>query len=406
MLTIWEARRRIADAAIAMPERRRLPLAAASSKVLAEDAVAKVDAPPADNSAMDGYAFATASLTESRELPVSQTIAAGAAPLPLKPGTAARIFTGASIPPGADTVIPQENCEVQNNTVCVREPTGKGANIRPQGQDFAAGVVLAHRGQVLCAATLGLLAAGGVSEVEVVRAPRVAIINTGSELAEPGTLLRSGQIYNSNATMLRALLTGWGCDVVMQMHVADDLEQTTSALREAAAQVDLLVTSGGVSVGDEDHVKAAIEALGQLELWKVCIKPGKPLAFGYIANGSGTAPSGRTPLIGLPGNPVSSYVTAVFFVKAFINGLYGRNYAEPTALVAPAAFTVQGPQKRPEFVRVRWTNNGLSLYPNQSSGVLSSLAWANALAYIDPARLPIAAGDPVPFYFIEQLAAI
>lgn len=406
MLTIWEARRRIAGAAVAITERQRLPLTDAAGRIMAERAIATVSAPPADNSAMDGFAFAAVAAANAKPLRISQTIKAGDAPQPLSPGTAARIFTGAEIPSGADTVAMQENCEVLGNEVSLREGTVAGANIRPLGQDFLKGDVLVHAGQLLNAARLGLLAAAGVSEVALIRAPRVAIINTGNELAEPGAPLRAGQIYNSNATMLRALLSSWGCHVVQQIHVADDLQQTEQALCEAAAHADLVITSGGVSVGDEDHVRAAIARLGKIELWKVCIKPGKPLAFGFIADRLGCPANRHVPVIGLPGNPVSSYVSALLFVKAFINGLYGREYQEPQALMAPATFSINRPQQRPEFVRARWSGQGLTLHKNQSSGVLSSLAWANSLALIDPARLPIAIGDPVPFYFLNQLTAL
>lgn len=399
MLTIAQARQRISENAAAITEREILPLQHAYKRVLAEDCAAQVDNPPADNSAMDGYAIRVPEHAPPWCLPISQTVNAGGVPRTLEPGTAARIFTGANVPQGADAVVIQENCEVQDTHVVIRQAPAVGANIRLRGQDFKRGELLARHGQLLDATRLGLLAAGGCSEVNAVRSPRVALINTGSELAEPGTPLQSGQIYDSNATMLNALLSSWGCIVVQQVRLPDDLERTKTALQSVADDVDLIVTSGGVSVGDEDHVKAAIAALGELTLWKVCMKPGKPLTFGFIVNRARS----RTPIIGLPGNPVSSFVTAVLFVKTFINGLLGRTYTALNALYAPAAFRVDGPQKRPEFMRVQLRNEGLIAHPNQSSGVLSSLAWADALALIEPDSVPITPGDLVAYYPLTQL---
>lgn len=400
MLSITQARQQISMAATAITEKQSLSLQQAHKRILAEDCLAKVDAPPEDNSAMDGYAIQRPPHTPPWQFDVSQVVNAGSAPQPLAPGTAARIFTGANIPKGADTVVIQENCEVQGQRVTVLEATTKGANIRPRGQDFTHGQTLVRRGQRLNAAQLGLLAAAGVHQVQVVRAPRVALINTGSELVEPGEPLQPGQIYNANATLLRALFESWGCDIVQQRRLPDDLEQTTAALRDVAGTVDLIITSGGVSVGDEDHVKTAINALGQLDLWKICLKPGKPLAFGFITNGRNEA---QTPVIGLPGNPVSSFVTAVLFVKAFINGLYDRKESPLYSLHAPAAFNLDRTQTRPEFIRVQLSADGLIAYPNQSSGVLSSLSWADALALIEPEQLPIKTGDPLRYFPLLQL---
>lgn len=400
MLSIAEAQQQIALAAIAITEQENVPLHKAHKRILAQDRLALVDAPPADNSAMDGYAIKAPAYAPPWQFSVSQTVNAGQSPQPLVPGTAARIFTGANIPEGADTVVIQENCEAHDTHISIRQAPPKGANIRPRGQDFVHGQVLVRRGQRLDATKLALLAAGGMSSVPVVRPPRVALISTGSELVEPGKPLQSGQIYNSNTTLLASLLTDWGCTISQPQHIVDNLEQTKVALRNLAGSVDLIVTSGGVSVGDEDHVKAAVAALGTIELWKICLKPGKPLAFGFINNKMSKA---QTPVIGLPGNPVSSFVTAVLFVKAFINGLYGRTQEPLPALHAPATFAIDGPQTRPEFIRVQLRNDGLATYPNQSSGVLSSLSWADALALIEPERLPIKHGDPLPYYPLLQL---
>lgn len=399
MLTIAQAREKIAKSATAINERETLPLRQAYKRVLAAECRARADSPPADNSAMDGYAIKIPTSAPPWQLQISQTINAGSAPQPLKADTAARIFTGANVPPGADTVVIQEDCEVQGSHVVIKQAPVKYANVRPRGQDFMHEQTLARRGQLLNAAMLGLLAAGGIDEVQAVRAPRVAIVNTGNELVEPGLRLQAGQIYDSNAIMLHALLTGWGCEVTQQVRLPDDLEKTKAALHAVASDVDLIITSGGVSVGDEDHVKAAIAALGQIELWKVFMKPGKPLAFGFVTNGE----RGRTPVIGLPGNPVSSFVTAVLFVKEFVNGLFGRTYADLQPLYAPAAFSIDTPQKRPELMRVQLRSEGLVAHPNQSSGVLSSVAWADALALIEPNHLPIRPGDAVPYYPLAQL---
>lgn len=400
MLSILQAQQKIAEAARAIAERETLSLRCARGRIAAVDCAAEVDVPPAANSAMDGYTFAVPNTPPPWHLPISQTVAAGSAPAPLAPGTAARIFTGANIPVGANTVAIQENCICEGAQVTVTTDSAEGANIRPQGQDFCRGVLLVRRGQVLRAPQLSLLAAGGIAEVDVVRAPRVAIINTGNELVEPGSPLSAGQIYNSNATMLRALCEGWGCEITAQLHAADSLEQSKQALLEVAGKVDLIITSGGVSVGDEDHVKNAVAALGQLELWKICMKPGKPLAFGFIHTPDKLQ---STAIIGLPGNPVSSFVTALLFVKAFLYGLYGRPFQPPQPLWAPANFTIEASQKRPEFLRVQLQEHGLQPYPNQSSGVLSSLAWADALALIEPQRLPLQIGDAVPYYPLNQL---
>lgn len=404
MLTIAQARQQIIQSANPIREYECRPLQQAFKRVLAEDYCAQVDSPPADNSAMDGYAFLRPSEAPPWRLRVSQAISAGTAPQQLEPGTAARIFTGANIPPGANTVAIQEHCEAQGSHILIQQSPSDGGNIRPRGQDFSCGHVLAQAGEILHAAKLGLLAAGGHSQVRVLRAPRVALINTGSELVEPGTALQSGQIYNSNATVLSALLANWGCTITQQIRVSDDLGKTKAALEGAAGKVDLIITSGGVSVGDEDHVKAAVAALGKLDWWKICMKPGKPLAFGSIADGKG----GETPVIGLPGNPVSSFVTAVLFVKSFINGLYGRTGKETdmSALHAPATFGIEGRHTRPEFLRVQLQAEGLVQHPNQSSGVLSSLAWADALAFIEPDTLPIKPGDAVPYYPLLQLTEL
>jgi molybdopterin molybdotransferase len=396
MLNLSEARALIASQARPIEDRETVPLAQAHRRFAAEPCLARVDVPPASNSAMDGYALRVPQTPPPWTLSISQTIAAGRAPQPLAEGTAARILTGAEIPAGADAVAIQENCERNGDQVTIRSAVKPGENIRPQGQDLARGQRIVAPGQRLSAIDLGLLASTGHDAVTVVRKPRVAIVSSGSELTPPGQPLAPGRIYDSNRFALQALLQDWGCETVASTHVADDLEATRALLQDLAPRVDLLITSGGVSVGDEDHLKAAIGQLGRLDLWKVRLKPGKPLAFGHIHMAGGA-----TPVIALPGNPVSALVTAGLFIKPFIAGLLGRAY-EPLAFAqAPATFAITKPRSRPELMRARLENGQLIAAPNQSSGVLSSLQWANALVWVE-ADLTVAPGAPLPFIALHD----
>lgn len=397
MLTLPEARALIAGQARPITDCETLALTVAHKRFLAVDCAALVDVPPAANSAMDGYALQVPQSPPPWTLAVSQTVAAGHAPLPLAAGTAARILTGAEIPAGADAVAIQEDCERQDDQVAhsdqvtIKVAVKPGENIRPQGQDLTRGQLIVAQSRRLTAVDLALLASSGHGKVTVVRRPKVAIVSSGSELMPPGHVLSPGQIYDSNRFALQALVEDWGCELVVSTHVADDLEATQSLLQNLAPRVDLLLTSGGVSVGDADHLKTAITRLGSLDIWKVRLKPGKPLAFGHIH-----CATGATPVIALPGNPVSALVTAGLFVKPFIAGLLGRLYEPLEFEYAPTAFAIEKPRQRPELMRARLENGQLLAAPNQSSGVLSSLQWANALAWVE-ADTTIARGDKLPY---------
>ncbi|MEE2653777.1 MAG: gephyrin-like molybdotransferase Glp [Pseudomonadota bacterium] len=350
-------------------------LNAAFGRILREDIVAATDVPPAANSAMDGYALRVADLAEGRVLPISQRIAAGHAPDALLPGTAARIFTGAVIPPGADCVVAQEDCRQSDESVEVAITPATGQHIRPRGQDIAKGTVVVARGRKLGAADLGLLASVGVPACRVAKRLKVALMSTGDELREPGEALGIAQIYNSNRPMLAALISAMGGELIDLGIVPDTAEATAEALAQAAELADVVISSGGVSVGEEDHVKAQIERLGELKVWKLAIKPGKPLAYGRIAG---------VPFFGLPGNPVSSFVTFCLLVRPYLLAMQGVSDPMPDVVQATVDFEWPKPGSRQEYLRVRLKGGVLSLHPQQSSGALSSVAWANALAIVPP----------------------
>ncbi|SEO45984.1 gephyrin-like molybdotransferase Glp [Aquisalimonas asiatica] len=375
-----------------------VPLCQALGRVLARDVVARVTTPPHDNAAMDGYACRAADVPEEGgTLPVAGIAAAGDAPATLPEGSAMRIYTGAAVPRGADTVVMQERCSRSGDTVTFSARPERGSHIRLAGEDLNAGDPIIAGGTRLQPQHMALAATAGYGALPVRPRLRVAVLVTGNELAEPGTDARPGQIYNSNGYALLGLLQSLGCDVLHPQIVPDDLEATVSMFREAASEADFVITSGGVSVGDADYVKAAVERIGQLDLWRVAIKPGKPVAFGSI---------GQTPFLGLPGNPVSLFVTFCLFGRPMILKRQGAADYLPRTINAEAGFSVQQADKRTRYLRARLSQDGrqqrVSLFPDQGSGIISSTTWANALAEIPPHRT-IHAGDTVTVHPYSEL---
>jgi molybdopterin molybdotransferase len=373
-------------------------------RVLAADVLSPLDVPPEDNTSMDGYAVRAADVPAAGAvLTVAQRIPAGHVGLPLQPGTAARIFTGGQVPPGADAVVMQEQCEAIEGpglgSVRVNAVPAAGQWIRRRGEDVQRGAAVLRRGERLTPQSLGLAASVGTAELTVLRRPRVALFSTGDELQMPGETLRPGAIYNSNRYTLSALARAAGCDVVDLGIVRDTLDATRAALREGAAVADVIVTSGGVSVGEEDHLKPAARAEGELDDWQIAMKPGKPLAFGRIRRQDG----GVALLVGLPGNPVSSFITWLLAVSSVLRALQGMDAGFPKGLLLRADFDWKRPDKRREFLRARINEaGGLELFPNQSSGVLTSAVWADGL--IDnPGGQAIARGESVRFLPLAAL---
>ncbi|MBV8500587.1 MAG: molybdopterin molybdotransferase MoeA [Paucibacter sp.] len=394
MLSFEEALARLLAAVQPLGRHEELSTFEALGRVLAAEVISGLDVPPADNTAMDGYALRAADA--HLLLPVSQRIPAGVVGAPLLPGTAARIFTGAQIPAGADAVVMQELCELEGEAVRVKAQVKTGQHIRRRGEDVRNGSTVLAAGHKLDAAALGMAASVGAATLTVAKALRVALFSTGDELVMPGEPLKPGAIYNSNRYTLRGLLQSLGCEVVDLGIVPDRLDATRAALRDAAAQADLIITSGGVSVGEEDHLRAAVQAEGQLELWQIALKPGKPLAYGRVRD---------THFIGLPGNPVSSFVTFLMLVRPVILRLLGATAVEPHRYTLRADFSWPKPDKRREFLRARLNAaGGLELFPNQGSGVLTSAVWGDGLVTNPPGRA-IAAGDTVEFIPFSELLA-
>ena len=365
----------------------------ADGRVLAQGLLSSLDVPAHDNSSMDGYALRCADwLGADTLLPVSQRIAAGSSGHALAAASAARIFTGAPIPPGADAVVMQEDCDAVEGGIRLAAQPRSGQWIRRRGEDVAAGAIVLARGTRLSPASLGLAASIGFAQLQVAPRVRVALFSTGDELVMPGDVapleMKPGAIYNSNRFFLKALLQRMGCIVTDLGIVPDRLEATIDALRGASQQHDLILTSGGVSVGEEDHIKPAVQALGELNLWQIAIKPGKPFAYGQI---------GTAHFIGLPGNPVSSFVTFLLLVRPFILKLQGATELAPESIALPAHFDWPKADKRREFLRVRLNAaGGLDLFANQSSGVLTSAVWGDGLVDL-PAGHVVARGDTVRF---------
>ena len=407
LISADDALARLLDAVQPLPRTETVSTPGAWRRVLARDVVSAVNVPPEDNSAMDGYAVRIADLAAGVALPVSQRIVAGQVGQPLQAGTAARIFTGAQVPRGADAVVMQEYCEAiapagagnAFGSVRVNETPSPGMAIRRQGEDVPQGSVVLRAGHRLDAAAIGLAATVGMARLDVAARPRVALFSTGDELVMPGEPLPPGAIYNSNRFMLGALLRGQGCVVTDLGNVPDRLDATRAMLRAAAADHDLILSSGGVSVGEEDHLKPALAAEGRLDLWAIAIKPGKPLAFGAVRR-----EGGETWFIGLPGNPVSSHVTFTLFVRPVLARLQGAAASAPQGMPMRADFAWPKPDRRREFLRVkRNAQGGLDLYRNQGSGVLTSLAWGDGLADIAPGHA-VQPGDMVPYLSLAELA--
>lgn len=376
----------------ASPAIETVPLRAALGRVLAEARQAAMDVPAYDNSAMDGFALNTRDVRVSGvSLPVSQTIAAGHPGQPLAAGTVARIFTGAPIPLGADAVVMQENTEAHGNQIVINEVARPGQNIRRRGHDIALGSMVLPAGQRLSPQDLGLLASLGSARVAVYKPLTVALLNTGDEVVAPGTALAAGQLYDSNSFTLEGLLQGLGFHVRKFGIVADTPKATEAALSQAATEADVVITTGGVSVGAEDHVRAAVEKLGRLSLWKLAIKPGKPFSFGEVAG---------KPFFGLPGNPVAVFVTFVLLVRPFILRMQGAMASEAPVFPVKAGFVVSEASTRQEYLRVRLVNrNGgrvAELYPDQGSSVLTSLSWADGLAVV-PVQTTVKPGDVLDY---------
>ena len=400
LLPIDDALTLLLSKAAQLQETETISLIDAGGRILAEDITSRINVPPADNSAMDGYAIRSADFAtpEEKTVKISQRICAGATGTVLAPNTAARIFTGAPIPTGADAVVMQEHCLAANDHVTTSGSISAGTNIRRAGEDIAIGDTILKAGNKLRPQDIGLAASVGISELKVYRRLRVGVFFTGDELQEPGKALKAGQIYNSNRYTLRGLLNNLNCEIIDLGSVEDTLDATRTSMISAAQQTDLVMTSGGVSVGEEDYVRIALEELGQLDMWRINIKPGKPFAFGNI-NG--------TPFLGMPGNPVSVFATFCIFARPYILKTQGANNTDTQSFKLPAAFEWKQKGSRCEYARARVEQDkagqsSVSIYPHQGSGVLTSTSWANGLVIISPETI-VQKGDIVEFIPFGEL---
>ncbi len=406
MLTAQQALDHLLSHAKPVTQTESVPMQASLGRVLAENVNSLVDVPPLDNTSMDGYAVRTAdTATPGQVLRIAQRIPAGSVGTQLEPGTVARIFTGAPVPLGADAVVMQEDCAIAEGSVDqvqVNIAPAVGQWIRRRGEDLTAGKTALTAGILLRPQELGVAASAGLTHLTVKRRVKVAAFFTGDELALPGEPLKPGGIYNSNRDTLLACLQSLGCDATDLGIVPDRLEATREALRKASKDHDLIITSGGVSVGEEDHIKPAVTAEGRLDLWQIAIKPGKPLAFGAVRK-SDTPQDGEAWFIGLPGNPVSSFVTFLLFVRPFILQLQGRVAEMPQSYLMRADFDWLKADRRNEFLRVKINAQGsLDLFPNQSSGVLTSASWGDGLLDCPPGQ-SFKKGDLVKYIPFDAL---
>ncbi|MEE4715740.1 gephyrin-like molybdotransferase Glp [Pseudomonas alliivorans] len=394
LMPVEDAIARLLEMADATPitQHERVRLLDAEGRVLATDLVSTLDLPPWPNSAMDGYALRVADW-RGEPLPVSQRIFAGQAPEPLAPGTCARIFTGAPVPEGADCVEMQENAEVlDDQRVRFTESLKVEQNIRPQGQETRIGDTVLAAGTRLGPIELGLAASLGLAELDVVRRVRVAVLSTGDELIEPGQPLGPGQIYNSNRVLLCSWLKRLQCEVVDAGILPDDLAKTRAALA-SLHEVDLILSTGGVSVGEADFLGHALREEGELSLWKLAIKPGKPLTFGHFRG---------VPVIGLPGNPASTLVTFALLARAYLLRRQGVLDVTPLKFAVPAGFAWTRPGNRREYLRGRIEQGKAVPYRNQSSSVLRSAAWADGLIEVREGAT-VAEGDWVNFIALSEV---
>ncbi|CAC9994697.1 Molybdopterin molybdenumtransferase (EC 2.10.1.1) [uncultured Gammaproteobacteria bacterium] len=401
LLTMSEALEFLLNASIVNTNTCSVSLDDALRKILADDIYAKINVPEFDNSAMDGYAIALKpeqiSTPGILNFKITDRIQAGSTGSTLAPGCAARIFTGAPIPQGANTVIMQEVCEVSKDGCSIEtwQPLSLNENIRPLGNDISSGDVILKKGRQLKAQDIALTASIGVKELRVFKQLKVGLFFTGDELIEPGETLKNGEIFNSNRYALVALLTQLNCNIVNLGNIKDDFNATLNALDTLADDCDLIITTGGVSVGEEDHVKPAVEKLGKLSLWRIKVKPGKPLAFGHI---------GKSAFIGLPGNPVSAIVTFFLFAQPFIKKMQGMSNYKNQPIQVQTNFDWLKPKPRREFVRVRLDHTTMpasaSLYPKQGSDVLSSIVWADGLLEI-PEDTTFSQGKVLNYYSLN-----
>lgn len=395
LLSVEEALERLLAGAHPVVDVEEVPTLKAIGRVLAEPLESGMNVPPMDNSAMDGYAVRVADIPAAgTRLRISQRIQAGAVGAALEPRTTARIFTGAPIPAGADAIVIQEDTTAEGDEVVFNSVPRRGDWVRVAGLDVQKGVAMLPRGVRLKPQQVGLAASVGIASLKVFRRLRVGLIFPGDELQMPGEVLKPGSIYNSNRFTLTGLTEALGCEVRDYGIVPDGLEVMREVLRKAAAECDIVVTNGGVSVGEADFVKPAVEAEGELLMWRIAMKPGRPLAYGKV---------GQAAFIGLPGNPVSSFVTFLWFVRPFVLRTQGITDVVPRRLRVRADFDWLEPDSRREFLRVRWNpEGGLDLYRTQDSAVLSSTAWADGLVD-NPARAVICKGELVDFVPYAEL---